>query len=313
MRVAVISDVHGNWHALRMALLDARRNGAEVIWCLGDVVGYGPDPLRCWQELAKFRRVPMSAWVAGNHDWGLLGRLEATWFLQFVDGLDGNHVLIGDFGEHAWDVIVQHREVLEQQTALLTWFKQLPILASPVSGVYLAHGILDADTLDAIGTYAYWPELAEQSLNSVQAMLPSLAEADQAGLAGLPRLAEAGWAAPKLMLVGHTHKACVWQPRNGDHDGSRWADFTAEIAGGTKWFDDLERRPVFANPGSVGFPRDGQANLATYLLVDWEEQRVGLRLRRVPYDPTDTVKAMKAAGTNEVIYRRIEACIQVKA
>ena len=296
-----------------MAIVDAKRNGAEAFWCLGDVVGYGPDPFRCWQELAEFRQVPKSAWVAGNHDWGLLGRLESTWFSQSIDGLNSNPVLVGDFVKHAWDVILQHRRDLEYKTALMEWFRALPILASPAPGVYLAHGILDADALDAIGTYARVPELAERSLDSIRTMLTSLAATDQVWLAGLPRSSESGWAAPKLMLVGHTHRACAWQPRNGDHDGSRWIDDTAEIADGTKWFADLEHRPVFANPGSVGFPRDGQANLATYLLVDWEEQRVGLRLRRVPYDPTDTVNAMKAAGTSEVIYRRLAACIPAEA
>lgn len=313
MRVAVVSDIHGNWHALNVALSDARSQGVKAIWCLGDVVGYGPDPFRCWQELATFRQVPMSAWVAGNHDWGLVGRLESTWFSKYVDGFEPNHILIGDFGKHAWDVILQHREVLDHQTALMNWFKALPVLASPVPGVYLAHGILAPNSLDTIGTYAHWPELAAQSLEAVQALLSGLAGEDRTWLAGLPRLAEAGWASPKLMLVGHTHKVCAWQPRNGERDGSRWADFTAEIAEDTKWFTDLEHRPVFANPGSVGFPRDGQADLATYLLVDWEDQRVGLQLRRVPYDSTETVEAMKAAGTSEVIYRRLKACIQAKA
>lgn len=312
MRVAVLSDIHANWQALHVALLDAKRNGAEAIWCLGDVVGYGPEPFRCWQQLAEFCLVPMSAWVAGNHDWGLLGHLESTWFSQSIDHSNSNHILVGDFGKHAWDVILQHRQALEHKTALMTWFQALPVLASPAPGVYLTHGILDPDTLDAIGTYAHVPELAVQSLDSIRSMLSSLADPDQAWLADLPRLSQSGWSAPRLMLVGHTHKACAWQPRNGDQDGSRWIDFTAKLAEGPLWLDSLGYRPVFANPGSVGFPRDGRANLATYMLVDWEEHRVGLWLRRLPYNPSVTVKAMQSLGTSAVIYRSLAECIQAE-
>ena len=44
MRIAVISDVHSNLHALEavVAAIDGER--ADAVWCLGDVVGYGPQP-----------------------------------------------------------------------------------------------------------------------------------------------------------------------------------------------------------------------------------------------------------------------------
>lgn len=312
MRVAVISDVHANWQALHMVLLDAKRNGVEAIWCLGDIVGRGPQPYRCWQELAEFRQVQMSGWIAGNHDWGLLGRLESMWFVHSLDGQNSRQVLAGDFGRQAWDVILQHRQVLEHKTALRRWFENLPLLASPLAGVYLAHGIMDLDPMLMIGTYAWVPDWAEKSLITLRSVWPALSNMEDPHLASLPRLAEAGWAVPKLMLVGHTHVVCAWQPRNGDHDGSRWTDFSPQLDAGRVWFEDLEHRPIFANPGSVGFPVDCRADLATYLLLDWEEQRIGLWLRRVPYDPTETVKAMKAAGTSDMIFRRLEAAIQSK-
>lgn len=310
MRIAVISDVHANWQALRIVLLDARRNGAEAIWCLGDIVGRGPEPYRCWQELAEFRQVPISGWIAGNHDWGLLGRLESLWFLHHIDEQNSKQVLAGDFGKHVWAVILQHRQVLENKTALWQWFESLPLLASPMAGVYLAHGIVSTDPQLMIGTYAWVPDSAEQSLTNLKPMWPSLSNMDDPHLAKLPRLAKAGWFAPRLILVGHTHVACVWQPRNGGHDGSRWIDFSPQLAAGPVWFDDAEHRPVFANPGSVGFPADCSGNLATYMLMDWDERRIGLWLRRIPYDPTDSVKAMKDAGTNEVVFRRLETYVQ---
>jgi diadenosine tetraphosphatase ApaH/serine/threonine PP2A family protein phosphatase len=45
--LAVLSDIHGNLEALRAVLEDARRNGVEAVYCLGDLVGYGPNPREC--------------------------------------------------------------------------------------------------------------------------------------------------------------------------------------------------------------------------------------------------------------------------
>jgi predicted phosphodiesterase len=47
MRVAVISDVHGNEHALVAVLAAVDAAKPDEIWCLGDTVGYGPAPHRC--------------------------------------------------------------------------------------------------------------------------------------------------------------------------------------------------------------------------------------------------------------------------
>jgi predicted phosphodiesterase len=68
-RLAVISDIHGNLHALQ-AVLDAI-DGMEIrtIVCCGDVVGYGAFPNEC-VELLRFRRIPT---LVGNHDHAALG------------------------------------------------------------------------------------------------------------------------------------------------------------------------------------------------------------------------------------------------
>ena len=44
---AIISDIHGNLEALTAVLADIRRQNADEIVCLGDIVGYGPDPCAC--------------------------------------------------------------------------------------------------------------------------------------------------------------------------------------------------------------------------------------------------------------------------
>jgi len=64
VRAAFFGEIHGNWIALEEAMRDARRRGAEVLYCLGDVVGFGPHPDRS-VELLRERGV---ATVQGEHD-----------------------------------------------------------------------------------------------------------------------------------------------------------------------------------------------------------------------------------------------------
>jgi hypothetical protein len=44
MRIAILSDIHGNRHAFETVIAAAREAGADELWCLGDIVGYGADP-----------------------------------------------------------------------------------------------------------------------------------------------------------------------------------------------------------------------------------------------------------------------------
>jgi predicted phosphodiesterase len=64
VRAAFVGEVHGNWIALEEAIRDARRRGAEAVYCLGDVVGFGPHPDRS-VELLRERGV---ATLQGEHD-----------------------------------------------------------------------------------------------------------------------------------------------------------------------------------------------------------------------------------------------------
>jgi predicted phosphodiesterase len=71
MKLAVISDIHGNRHAFE-AVLDAIDSAdSQELWCLGDLVGYGAEPDAC-VELAR-RHAAIS--LAGNHDLGVTGAI----------------------------------------------------------------------------------------------------------------------------------------------------------------------------------------------------------------------------------------------
>ena len=77
MMYAILADIHANLEAFTAVLDDISEKGdIEEIWCLGDVVGYGPDPHQCIEILKQSPHVC----VAGNHDLAAIGRLETSYF-----------------------------------------------------------------------------------------------------------------------------------------------------------------------------------------------------------------------------------------
>lgn len=118
MRYLVISDIHANLTAFEAVLEDAGKLGDdyEFVWCLGDVVGYGPDPNECVERL---RELPHLC-LAGNHDWAALGRLD-----------------VRTFNMDARKAVTWTRETLTDQN--LAWLESLP--TTFVLGEFtLAHG-----------------------------------------------------------------------------------------------------------------------------------------------------------------------------
>src|SRR5262245_54773629 len=76
MRVAVVSDIHSNLHALE-AVLDALETDApDDLWCLGDLVGYGPLPNECCALIEARADVCL----AGNHDLAVIGTIDLDEF-----------------------------------------------------------------------------------------------------------------------------------------------------------------------------------------------------------------------------------------
>jgi predicted phosphodiesterase len=63
MRILIISDIHSNLTALEAVISDAGQ--VDAVWCLGDLVGYGPDPNEC---IKTIQQVPNLVCLLGNHD-----------------------------------------------------------------------------------------------------------------------------------------------------------------------------------------------------------------------------------------------------
>ena len=76
MRLAILSDIHGNLEALEAVLADAQGRRPDAWACLGDFVGYGAAPNEC---IARLRPLVEVA-VAGNHDLAACGRIKLGYF-----------------------------------------------------------------------------------------------------------------------------------------------------------------------------------------------------------------------------------------
>jgi predicted phosphodiesterase len=63
VRRAILSDIHGNLEALQSVLADIKQQECDQIVCLGDIIGYGPDPQACLDIVTGF-----DACILGNHD-----------------------------------------------------------------------------------------------------------------------------------------------------------------------------------------------------------------------------------------------------
>lgn len=116
MIYAVLSDLHANVSALERVLEDARTMGAERLLCLGDIVGYGPQP----GETLELVRSSGATVLAGNHDDAVSGRINAD-----------------DFIDLAGDAVKRHREILSAEQ--LDYLRSLPHVAT-VGAVRAAHG-----------------------------------------------------------------------------------------------------------------------------------------------------------------------------
>jgi predicted phosphodiesterase len=74
-KILVISDIHANLTALEAVLADA--GTVDEVWCLGDIVGYGPNPNEC---VERIRALPKLICMMGNHDFAAIGDMALETF-----------------------------------------------------------------------------------------------------------------------------------------------------------------------------------------------------------------------------------------
>jgi diadenosine tetraphosphatase ApaH/serine/threonine PP2A family protein phosphatase len=76
MRIAILSDIHANLHALEATLAATADERVDAVWCLGDTVGYGPRPNECCAAVQAAAELSL----AGNHDLAVIGSIPVDEF-----------------------------------------------------------------------------------------------------------------------------------------------------------------------------------------------------------------------------------------
>lgn len=80
MPIAIISDIHGNLEALQTVFKYIEAQKIEKVYCLGDVVGYGPNPNECVEMVRQRCEIVLM----GNHDYAAVGKANIDYFNQFA-------------------------------------------------------------------------------------------------------------------------------------------------------------------------------------------------------------------------------------
>ena len=194
--MALVSDIHANWAALEAVLGDlAAQEGIEEVICLGDVVGYGPDPARCLDHVRS------SGWLTlvGNHDRACTDPTVLGWF-----NADAAAAV-------RWSIAQLDPEQLD-------WLRELPERAERL-GSQLVHG----SPRDPVYEYILDSQTAEDNLRLIGDRLcfhghthvPGVFHVEHGTITHDYRHGPLGVAAPALVNPGS-----VGQPRDGDPDAS---------------------------------------------------------------------------------------------
>lgn len=300
-RALIVSDIHSNADAFRSVLEDASKalkNRSNMhasglpfheIWCVGDVVGYGPEPNAVIDMLRKFQKDGIAVHaVKGNHDTAVAG---------ITDPRDHMHSAAALCAEHNAGIITpeNHR-----------WLANLPdtVQVGPkienpagLTGnrrmFTLAHGTPDSPQ----GTYA---------------------DSYESALYGLEHLDEDHDHTPHTphVIVGHTHDPRAFQfdhqhiVEHADKGGS-FPFFGPAVNDHSLLHGDklhiLHNQGngrFVINPGSVGQPRDDD-HRASYQIAETSPSGIRIMHRRTRYDVPSVQKKMKAEGLPSSMYQRL--------
>ncbi|MBE2319985.1 metallophosphatase family protein [Solirubrobacter sp. CPCC 204708] len=133
MQVAICTDIHGNRHAFEAVIAAAQAAGAEAMWCLGDLVGYGAEPDAC----VALAREHCSIVLAGNHDLAVTGALS-----------------LEDFSKGAALAAQWTQRTISEET--MAWLSEL----EPADESH-GYGLFHASPRDPVWEYVLSPHTAE--------------------------------------------------------------------------------------------------------------------------------------------------------
>jgi predicted phosphodiesterase len=283
MRVLVLSDIHANLAALE-TVLNAAKGQYDTVWCLGDVVGYGPRPNEC---VALVREIA-SVCVMGNHDWAALAR----------PGID-----VDGFNPQARQAVLWTREALsEESIAFLDQLPHEPVSPQDCTDVLLTH----ASPREPVYEYILTPSIAMENFEVFTEGVCLFGHTHKPVIfrwrlheefhssfedPDAEQLYHGGYHEDDPPAPEHTEIAVGADPVTMVRTVAT-VDALSPPPGETVQLEFSRRERLLINPGSVGQPRDNDAR-AAYALLDL--QAMTWRYERVAYPIELTQNQMRAA------------------
>lgn len=270
MRIAILSDIHANGEALRAVLEDAVLEAVDDYWCLGDLVGYGPDPVQAVIFLKMM--VAPDNWVLGNHD-AMLAQLLTDEEWESVNStprlaLQLNKATLAEDAEAEafWRAEFVHDRARPRHVTINE----------------IEHTRVHSGQVNPLFRYIY----AWQSDFLLPAEFQVLAE----------RRRKSGL--PQVQWFGHTHVPTLVRGEMVNGEPELQAQ---HILSGENYA--LDSSLLLINPGSVGQPRDLDRR-ASYCILDTDENTV--TFRRVGYDWRRTAQRLSQEEYPEKLVRRLQ-------
>lgn len=255
MRVLILSDIHANLVALE-TVLNATEGRYDVLWCLGDVVGYGPRPNEC----VEMMRERAALCVMGNHDWAVLGRT----------GID-----VEDFNPHAREAVLWTREVLvAENRAYLEQLPYTPVHPQTADSLILTH----ASPREPVLEYILTPSIAMENFAEFSEQICLVGHTHKPAI---------------YRWRLHEEVEIAGQSAETEQERVATVELLRPQVGSVLKLDTSPRLRLIINPGSVGQPRDNDVR-AAFAILDLEAKT--WLYERVPYPIELTQNQMRKAN-----------------
>lgn len=272
MRYAIIGDIHANLEALEAVIDAISQEKVDQILCIGDIVGYGADPIEC----IRIVKEKCSKVVAGNHDYAAIGLTDIDYFNPFAkDALLWTSEKLGEQEinylasiklverENSFTLLDKNIDTNNKSVKNNETLQKMPSIKnidSSMTGFTIVHA-----TLNNPREWGY-------ILNTFDAAINFEIQTDS------------------LCFVGHSHVPVVYMKKENFVSGHRFVSKIDPVC------------QYIVNVGSVGQPRDGDCRAA---FVIYDMQMGTLKLKRVEYDIKKTQQKIINANLPQILADRL--------
>jgi predicted phosphodiesterase len=306
MRVAVISDIHANELALDAVRIHADKHKVDQFWCLGDIIGYGPDPIA--SLMFTKQNIEADNWVMGNHEAMLADLI-----------LPQDDVLQIQRKDHSVEINTNAgtRRVRGIFLSIEEWEATN---AHPIQAIELNRKDLDEDAnASQFWRSAFTVEQMEPVHKNLDGCEYTLIHASQENFIGrylyswqheilLPTEFEnlqnqfQDQMCPQIQLFGHTHVPTLVHANLTENGIFNLEPIYISLAQPNELGDKL----TLINPGSVGQPRDLDRR-AAYAILDTEAHTV--TFWRLEYDYQETARRLSGKKYPKRLARHLVSAV----